>query len=31
MTLDPAQLLNDIPTLKAMVIAAVMRASDRGL
>src|SRR5436305_14135949 len=31
MTLDPTQLPNDIATLKAMVIAAERKASDRGL
>jgi transposase len=31
MTLDPAQLPDDIATLKAMVIAAEKKASDRGL
>ena len=31
MTLDPAQLPDDIATLKAMVIAAERKASDRGL
>src|SRR5256885_4177355 len=31
MTLDPTQLPNDIATLKAMVIAAEKKASDRGL
>ena len=31
MTLDPTQLPDDIATLKAMVIAAERKASDRGL
>lgn len=31
MRLDPAQLPDDVATLKAMVIAAEKKASDRGL